>query len=609
MRWIMGLLFAACGPLWAITPSQVLIVANDKVEGSVEIAEYYAAARGIPIEQILKISASDKEEITREEFNKDIWEPVKKAVAANDNILAIVPTRGVPLKVKETDTSNDANIANGFIPGRDFGSVDGELALLRHGEYSIEGAVQNPWLNSSKRLTFEDNILVVCRLDGATVEIAKGLVEKALIAEALGANGESFLDTRGDNLQGGYLQRDVQMRLVGDAWKAGNLPYHHDTEPAVLDLSTRESLHYYGWYAGTQKPAGTVKFRTGGICIHLHSFAGATVRGSGNWVGPLLQWNTTATYGTVYEPLTVGFPHEHIFWDRLVKGWSFGEAGQVANQLLSWQAVFVGDPLYTPYAEGYAALHDEYRAAVLARLSTEEPVEIDEARLPLTNTVINLLRARADQIAELTRKDIKEALAAFDDLRFLLSGMQLDSWLGELAKPFDRELQSRFDVIKKGLKDDLTATGEFEKALGEWKGLPIYTELEAYKEELTESQEKIASKHAKKARSDADRKRWFKAWLEAAQAAEYKFAPSAVEAKAVMDEIMANAEAVTKMKADADKELASSVEKAQKEFDKNRFERAQKALGTEWRYYPDCDQRTAAKALSDKIEAELTKDN
>src|SRR5690606_22616536 len=133
---------------------------------------------------LIKISASDKEEISRDEFNKDVLPAIKKYVLEHDNILAIVPTRGVPLKVKETDTSNDSNLQGGFIPGRDFASVDGELALLRQGDYQIEGAFENPWLNSEERLTFETKILVVCRLDGPTVEIAKGLVEKALLAEA-----------------------------------------------------------------------------------------------------------------------------------------------------------------------------------------------------------------------------------------------------------------------------------------------------------------------------------------------------------------------------------------------------------------------------------------
>jgi uncharacterized protein (TIGR03790 family) len=615
MRAIVGVLVLACAaPLFALDASNVLIVANEKAEGSVEIAEYYQKVRGIPEGQLIKISASDKEEISRDEFNKDVLPKIKKYVLENDNILVIVPTRGVPLKVKETDTSNDANLQGGFIPGRDFASVDGELALIRQGDYQIEGAFENPWLNSQERLTFEHKILVVCRLDGPTVEIAKGLVEKALLAEALGSEGESFLDTRGPNLEGGYKQRDDQMVKVADAWKAGALKFVHDTEPAVVDLSIRaETLHYYGWYAGSQRPKGAVKFRTGGICIHLHSFSAGTIRvDNKNWVGPLLSWNATATYGTVYEPLTVGFPYEHIFWDRLVNGWTFGEAGQVANHLLSWQAVFCGDPLYTPYPEGHVELHKRYRDATLARMvpQPDGAVPVDEDGLPLLASVQQLLQARADEIKQLLRREPKAAMEDFNDLRFLVSEMGMADWLGALSGPFNAELEKRFDAIKRDIKADITNTAEFELALKDWQGLPIHAELEKYKLELAEEQEKAASKLLKKAESTNKPKKRLKAWMLAAEAAAHRFAESGVAAQKLLDEIKADADAVSEMKADSDKELAPLVEKAQKELDKGKPDRAAKALGSEWRWhFPEADQRKAAEALHAKITEALARDS
>ncbi len=615
MRAILGVLVLACAaPLFALDASNVLIVANEKAEGSVEIAEYYQKLRGVPEGQLIKISASDKEEISRDEFNKDVLPAIKKYVLEHDNILVIVPTRGVPLKVKETDSSNDSNLQGGFIPGRDFASVDGELALLRQGDYQIEGAFENPWLNSHERLTFETKILVVCRLDGPTVEIAKGLVEKALLAEALGCYGESFLDTRGPNLEGGYKQRDDQMVKVADAWKAGEIKFVHDTDPAVLDLSTRsETLHYYGWYAGSQKPKGAVKFRTGGICIHLHSFSAGTIRANDrNWVGPLLSWNATCSYGTVYEPLTVGFPYEHIFWDRLVKGWSFGEAGQVANHLLSWQAVFCGDPLYTPYPAGHAELHKRYRDAALARMvpQPDGAVPVHEDGLPLLTPVQQLLQARADNIKAQLRKEPRLALESFNDLRFLVSDMELGAWLSELSGPFNAELERRFDDIKREIKEDITNTAAFEHALEDWKGLPIYAELEKYKLELAEEQEKAAAKLLKKAESTNKPKKRLKAWMLAAEAAAHHFAESGVGAQKLLDEIKADADAVTEMKADSDKELAPLVEKAQKELDKGKPDRAAKSLGTEWRWhFPEGEQRKAAEALHAKITEALAKGN
>jgi len=600
------LLVALVAPLFGMDASNVLVVANEKAEGSVEIADYYAQMRGVPAEQILKISTSDQEVISREEYDKEVLPKIKEYVLAHDNILAIVPTRGVPLKIKQFGTGKK----DGSFKGRNFASVDGELALIRYGDYDIDAVVENPIFNSEDHITLESKILVVSRLDGPTVEIAKGLVEKAILAEALGCYGESFLDTRGLVKEDGYKQRDDIMEKVEDSWKAAGLPYVHDEQGAVVDLSTRaETLHYYGWYAGTQKPKGTVKFRTGGICIHLHSFSAGTIRANDkNWVGPLLSWNATCSYGTVYEPYTVGFPYENIFWDRLIHGWNFGEAGQVANQLLSWQAVFCGDPLYTPYPEGYEALHGRYHDAVLARMAPPKDggVPVDESGLTLTQSVQTLLEARADGIKQLLRKDPKAALEAFNDLRFLVSDMKLGDWLSELSGPFNAELKRRFDDMKRAIKEDLSDTEDFEKALEGWKGLPIYDDLLEYKKELTDEQEDEASKLVKKAESYQKSERWMKAWSHAAQAVVLKFAESAKTAQGILDAIKKNDAAVTEMKEETDKELERNIEKAQKEFDKGKPDRAAKYFPKDWQWlYPDSDQYKAAAALDKKIQEAL----
>lgn len=608
MRTILGLvLLVAAAPLFALEASNVLVVANEKVHGSTEIAEYYADLRGIPREQILKISASKDEEISRADFNETIWEPVKKYVLERDNILAIVPTRGVPLKIKQEKQG-----AKEAFKGRDFASVDGELALIRYGDYDIDGVVQNPILDSKERITLESKILVVCRLDGPTIEIAKGLVEKAILAEALGCHGESFLDTRGLTTNDGYQQRDDIMEKVEDSWKAAGLKYVHDTDGKVFDLSSRpDTLHYYGWYAGNPNAwKGDVKFRTGGICIHLHSFAGSTVRDiKRNWVAPLLNWGATATYGTTYEPYTTGFPYEHIFWDRLISGWTFGEAGQVASHLLSWQAVFCGDPLYTPYPEGYSDKQARYRQALLARLvpsQDTEPTPIDETGLSNLGAAETLLKARADALQELVRKDAKAALEAFNLLRFIVQDMGVEAWISSLSKPFEAALEARLKEIEAVVKDDVTNTAALEAAIVDWKGLPVHEQARALYDEVKKDQDKDAEKLLKKAQAYRDSGRWMKAWQHAAEAAAHRLSDSATAADEILTGLKANAEAVEEMKSETDKELQPVVEKAQKELDKGKADRAAKTLGREWRYlFTEADQYVAAAALAKKIEEAL----
>jgi uncharacterized protein (TIGR03790 family) len=56
------------------------------------------------------------------------------------------------------------------------------------------------------------------------------------------------------------------------------------------------------------------------------------------------------TAGAVYEPFLTGTPSVDILMDRLLKGYSWGEAAWMAQPLVSWQMCFVGDPLYRPFA-------------------------------------------------------------------------------------------------------------------------------------------------------------------------------------------------------------------------------------------------------------------
>lgn len=605
MRWLIAVTLVVCGELAALEPANALIVYNDKAGGSLEIAEYYAGVRGVPKEQILKISTSDQEEITRAEFNKDILAPVKEYVLAHDNILCIVPTRGVPLKVKDQD-----GVTKGQLEGHDEASVDSELMLVRAGEYDIDKALDSGYFKKETPLTLADKIVVVCRLDGPTVEIVKGMIEKAVIAEALTADGSSFLDTRNLTSADAYQARDDAMEGVGTTWSNLGIPFTRDEFSDVADLSTiKDLLHYQGWEASGHAPKDPVVFRTGAIAVHTHTGTSgianaATVRGDKfGWAGPLLSWNATCTFGAVYVPYLEGFPYEDVFWDRIAKGWQFGEAGMAANKMVSWQSVFLGDPLYCPHGKGWKERKDRARKAVVARLVPGGDA-VDEAGLLSVEACARALAARAELVAKLTIGDIKAGLGAYYEARVLVRGMGMEAWLAAVAKPFDPELRKRLEAMRAAAKEDMTATAELDAALVDWKGLPVYADVEKFRDDLGKAQEKEAAKLVKKAQSSQKNKQWLKAWREAAEAAAHKYAPSATVANTIMTDLKPNVAAV---RADADRELKGDVEKAQKAFDKQKYVEAKKALGTEWKYYPDCTQRRAAEDLSRRIEVELKK--
>ncbi|MBI4617214.1 MAG: TIGR03790 family protein [Planctomycetes bacterium] len=393
---------------------QVMVVVNDRVPESVEIGRHYASRRGIPESMIVSVSTSEKEEISREVFDREILAPVRAFYEAHREVLFLVTTWGVPVKIAETDGSDDKGVGEGFIGGRDFAAVDQELALLPRGTWETKGLVENPYYGRDEPISAGVKRLVFGRLDGPSAQVAKGLVNLALLGERFGLSGKAYIDTRGLTNPDGYKARDDEMKGTLKVLERHGFPFHHDDKPEVLDLSEFDDVVLYdGWYTGTynfKKPE--FRFPPGAVAVHLHSFAAGVVRTDKEcWVGPLLAHGATATCGTVYEPLTLGFPISVIAYDRLLSGYTLGESFAMADRCLSWQAIVLGDPLYAPFAAGGKEEQARNRRQ-LESLETERAAAEAAGRLAEAWRKANELAELALDLPAGTRAD--EARAAIE---------------------------------------------------------------------------------------------------------------------------------------------------------------------------------------------------
>jgi uncharacterized protein (TIGR03790 family) len=87
---------------YAMIPEEILVIANSRMPGSVDIAQYYMEKRNIPKSHLLKLSLSLKETMSREEYDRKLKKPVLAALSRLNKefkIAAIVLIYGVPLKV------------------------------------------------------------------------------------------------------------------------------------------------------------------------------------------------------------------------------------------------------------------------------------------------------------------------------------------------------------------------------------------------------------------------------------------------------------------------------------------------------------------------------
>ncbi len=393
---------------------EVVVLVNEAVPESVAIGEHYAERRGIPKAQVLRIRATGEETCTWESLRKDILEPLRKFLEGRPEVLYVVPTYGVPVKTREEKPENDGKGGEGaihqFVTGRDYACVDREIELLRV-EHEIDGWIESKTFKADRRITREDNVYIVSRLDGPTAEAARALVDLALYGEAFGVEGTMFIDTRGLKSPGdGYTECDVEMKGCAKVCEKHGIAFKHDDGADVVDLGTlADAAHYWAWYTGNVVCSrADFRFNRGAVGAHLHSFSAGALRSRDKtWTGPLVHHGITGTWGTVYEPLIAGFPYGTMFFDRFFRGHTFGESLQMSSQMTSWMAVFVGDPLYAPYAAGMKERQAKNRA--LAK----------EAYATLTAALDAGDLAKADAVAR-EIEAIGVAYAGAEDCSFLV---------------------------------------------------------------------------------------------------------------------------------------------------------------------------------------------
>ena len=68
----------------ALEPAEVLVIANRNAAHSVKLAKYYMERRGIPEENLLKLSMTDKEGCSREDYERKVVPKVRKHLKKYD---------------------------------------------------------------------------------------------------------------------------------------------------------------------------------------------------------------------------------------------------------------------------------------------------------------------------------------------------------------------------------------------------------------------------------------------------------------------------------------------------------------------------------------------
>jgi uncharacterized protein (TIGR03790 family) len=359
-----------------------IVVFNQDIPESVELAKFYAQKRGIVRDHLVGLSVSKTEEISRLEYDTMIRDPLREIFkernwwtvneargqpsgVTNTSIRFVAMMKGMPLKIRAATAYAGDKPGAGPIGDRNDASVDSEVAALGAFSDQISGPLTNPYFQSYKPIGEVDHsaLLLVCRLDAPQVATVRRMITDALEAEKNGLWGRAYIDGA-HNSGSGLALGDQWLAAIRDQLHKVGVPLIYDDAPEIFpnNYPMTDCALYYGWYAGTVSGPFTqadFQFVPGAIAVHIHSFSAATLHDEkANWAGPLVTKGAAATLGNVYEPYLQLTAHLNVFNDRLIHGFTFAESAYMAMPTVSWMSVMIGDPLYRPYAT-WLALEDK----------------------------------------------------------------------------------------------------------------------------------------------------------------------------------------------------------------------------------------------------------
>ena len=387
--------------------SQTAVVYNPNFPDSEPLARYYAEKRHIPPERLVALPCPQDETVSREVFDQQIRRPLQKHfvdaawwrveerdvtdpvsgktrkdfVAADAKIRVLVMMRGVPLRVSRQQQQAPA-------AKEDDASVDSELAALGMSVPALAGAVPNPYFGSKVRFTEaapSGSMLLVGRLDAASSDTVRRMIDDAIAVESEGLYGRAVIDMALKT--GGYAQGEQWLTDCTSIYKATGIPVYVEKTADLLDASwpLPDTALYFGWYASEvvgpfKRP--DFRFRRGAVACHLHSFSAHTLRNPETaWAAPLLERGAAATFGNVWEPYLSYTVHFNLLNERLLAGYTLAEAAWGSTPALSWMTVVLGDPLYRPFANRSLPAEADRDYALLRGLAEKYPAPAEAAHL------------------------------------------------------------------------------------------------------------------------------------------------------------------------------------------------------------------------------------
>lgn len=309
-----------------LTAQQVAVVINENDPQSIEVGEYYAAARHIPPAQVLRVRLPvDKAKLSTQEF-EDLRSELDAKLTPEVQALVLVWT---------TPYAVECN------------SITGALAMGLDTNLCAKSCAPSklsPYFDASSLRPYDDfGMRIAMLLPIQSKAQAKALIDRGVAADHTRPQASAYLLTTSDAARSSRARYfPPSARLKRPVLTIRN-----------LQIDTLENAHDVMFYITGRTyvdKLDTLTFLPGALADHLTS-SGGNLLGSDQMSS--LRWleaGATASYGTVSEPCShpQKFPYASVLMRHYLQGESAIEAYWKS---VAWptQGLFIGEPLAAPY--------------------------------------------------------------------------------------------------------------------------------------------------------------------------------------------------------------------------------------------------------------------
>ena len=387
----------------ALEPEEILVIANKNSHKSIDTSKYYMNKRKIPADNLVEVRVTDKETISRIDYQDKVATPVRKYLEQKGSvppIRCLVLMYGIPLKVAPPEIKSEEKIEIRALKKRkgalnnqlqnigeekkkirddikkelnevnkkirklrkdnQRASLDSEIALVLKKNYPLSGWIPNPFYLEFKNRALpikKEHVLMVSRLDGPDPKTVKRIIDDSIKTEEKGLSGIAYFDARWPDpvhkKLSAYALYDKSIHLAaGIVKKSHLLPVTLDDKQGLFKPGAcPDAALYCGWYS-LANYVDAFKWKSGSIGYHIASSECSTLKrnNSNVWCKRMLEKGVAATIGPVSEPYVNAFPLPELFFGLLVDGnLTLAECYLMSIPYLSWKMVLLGDPLYRPF--------------------------------------------------------------------------------------------------------------------------------------------------------------------------------------------------------------------------------------------------------------------